>query len=52
MQFTDGMKFDTRGPLRLTERSDGWYVVGQGMLIPVSGPEEGRRFITELKKEI
>ena len=49
MRFNDGMKFDTSGPLRLTRRSDGWYVIGEGMLMPVDSPEEGREIIKEMQ---
>lgn len=48
MQFTDGMRFDTSGPLRLTKRSDGWYVIGNGMLIPVQDPHEANRMIAAM----
>lgn len=51
IRFNDGMEFDTSGPLRLTHRSDGWYVVGQGMLIPVNDPKEGREIIAEEEKQ-
>ena len=37
------MNFDTSGPIRLTHRSDGWYVIGDGMLIPVNSEEEGEK---------
>ena len=50
MRFSDGMTFDTSGPLRLTRRSDGWYVIGNGMLCPVNSVEEGERFIKRLEK--
>ena len=50
MQFSDGMKFNTSGEYRLTHRSDGWYVVGRNMLIPVKGPSEGTAFISEMKQ--
>ena len=49
MRFSDGMKFDTSGPLRLTRRSDGWYVIGEGMLMPVDSQEEGREIIKEMQ---
>jgi hypothetical protein len=49
MRFSDGMKFNTSGPLRLTRRSDGWYVIGEGMLMPVDSPEEGREIIKEMQ---
>jgi len=28
MKFSDGMEFDLSGPMRIEERSDGLYVVG------------------------
>ena len=49
MRFSDGMTFDTSGPLRLTRRSDGWYVIGGGWLIPVDSPEEGMEIIAKMK---
>ena len=50
MRFNDGMTFDTSAPLRLTKRRDGWYVIGQGMLLPVDSPAEGREIIDQMKK--
>ena len=50
MRFSDGMTFDTSGPLRLTRRKDGWYVVGNGMLCPVDSIEEGEKFIARSKE--
>ena len=50
MRFSDGMTFDTSGPLRLTLRSDGWYVIGNGMLCPVSSAEEGKKLIEKIEK--
>ena len=35
LKFTDGEEFDTSGPLRKEERYDGWYVLGNNMLIPM-----------------
>lgn len=48
LRFSDGVTFDTSGVLRKERKSDGWYVVGQGKLIPVSGPEEADDLIKEL----
>jgi len=45
LRFSDGMEFNTSGPLRITRRSDGLYVVGNGMLCAVDSPEEGRELI-------
>lgn len=50
IRFTDGMEFDTSGELRKVKRSDGWYVVGDGMLVPVGGPEEADAFIDNFTK--
>jgi len=53
LKFSDGMEFDTSGELRVECRKDGCYVVGEGMLIPVSDRKEGEELIQELtgKKE-
>ena len=48
MRFSDGMEFNTDGEYRLTFRSDGWYVVGGGMLLPVRDAEEGQKVINEM----
>jgi hypothetical protein len=52
LQFSDGMSFDLDGALRLTLRSDGWYVVGEGTLMAVDSVEEGREFIEEQKAKV
>ena len=53
LRFSDGIQFDTNGELRVECRSDGCYVVGEGMLVPVSDRKEGEELIQELtgKKE-
>jgi hypothetical protein len=51
LTFSDGMKFDTSGPLRVTRRSDGYYVVGEGMLIPVADREEGKQMIADMEQQ-
>ena len=48
LEFSDGVKFNMQGPLRLERRRDGWYVVGQGMLIPVSDRVEGAEVIADM----
>jgi hypothetical protein len=48
LKFSDGMEFETSGPLRAEERSDGWYIVGGGMLIPVKSQEEAQAQIKKL----
>ena len=52
LTFTDGETFDLSGPiLRLEERYDGWYVLGNNRMIPVSSQDEGRRLIDEQMAE-
>jgi hypothetical protein len=51
LKFSDGMEFDTSGPLRIESRSDGLYVVGNGQLIPVSSREEAKEIIRRDKSE-
>ena len=45
LKFSDGMVIHTHGELRCIEFSDGWYVVGEGKLIPVPNENEGKRVI-------
>jgi len=47
LTFTDGESFDLSGPLRLEERYDGWYVLGDNRMVPVSSQDEGIRLIDE-----
>ena len=47
IEFSDGMNFDTSGPLRVVRKSDGYYVVGRNMLVPVNDREEGLEIIRE-----
>jgi hypothetical protein len=51
LRLSDGMEFDTTGPLRIESRSDGLYVVGNGQLIPVSSREEAEEIIKRDKSE-
>jgi hypothetical protein len=48
MRFSDGMSFDTSGPLRTVHKSDGLYVVGNGMLVPVDDYDEAEALIAKL----
>ncbi len=45
MRFSDGVTMNTDGPLRITRRHDGLYVVGEGMLMAIDTAEEGQEFI-------
>ena len=49
MKFTDDVSFNTDGELRMERRFDGLYVVGKGVLIPVSDEERAADLIKELK---
>lgn len=49
LRFSDGVQFDTSGPLRIEYRRDGLYVVGNGMLIPVKDKQEAEDFISKRK---
>ena len=49
LRFSDGVSFDTSGAYRIERRSDGYYVVGGGMLIPVADRAEGEEVIADLK---
>lgn len=50
LTFSDGMSFDTSGELRIISESDGLYVIGNGMLVPIKSYEEGAKLIESLKK--
>lgn len=45
------MEFDLSGPLRAEEREDGWYVVGQNLLIPVANLEQAKTEIAKHSKK-
>lgn len=49
LEFSDGMKINTDGPLRITREYDGLYVVGNGMLIPVSNEREAEKVLNNMK---
>lgn len=49
LTFSDGMTFDLSGQLRVELRSDGYYVLGQGMMMAVNTFEEGQEYILRNK---
>ena len=51
IKFSDGMQFDTSGPLRIIYRRDGLYIVGDNMLIPIRDANEGRDIIYRLERQ-
>lgn len=50
LKFNDGVNIDTSGSLRVLQLKDGYYVVGQGMCIPVCDLEEAHKVIKQFKK--
>ena len=50
IRFSDGINVDMSGPLRSLRLSDGLYVVGNGMMIPVEDRQEAQDIITEGKE--
>ncbi len=48
LRFSDGEDFDTGGEFRIEARRDGLYVLGGGMMIPVSSRAEGEEIIQEM----
>jgi hypothetical protein len=48
LKFSDGMIIHTHGPLRIIELSYGWYLVGDGKLIPVKDENEGSEILIRL----
>lgn len=48
LQFSDGEEFDLSGPLRVEERKDGFYVIGEGRMIPVRSRIDGLNTINEI----
>ena len=50
IKFSDGINVDTNGPLRPLKLPDGWYVVGEGMLVPMGSQEEAVEDIKLMKE--
>jgi hypothetical protein len=49
IKFSDGISINTDGKFKVIHISDGWYVVGKGMMIPVDDYEDGRETINNMK---
>ena len=47
LKFSDGETFNLSGPLRVELRSDGYYVLGQGMMMAVDTLEQGQKVIAD-----
>jgi hypothetical protein len=50
LRFNDGVSINTDGHLRIIHLKDGYYVVGEGLCMPVDTRAEGEEFIAEEKK--
>lgn len=50
LKFSDGEEFDLSGPLRVELRSDGYYVLGQNMMMAVNTFEEGQEYVSKNKQ--
>jgi len=48
LRFSDGINVNTSGELRPLKLPDGWYVVGEGKLIPVKDKEEAKSLIKSM----
>ena len=51
IKFMDGMEIKIDGEYRVTRKSDGLYVVGHGMCIPVDDAEEAEELLENLKSK-
>jgi hypothetical protein len=51
IKLTDGMEVQIDGEYRVTRKSDGLYVVGHGMCIPVDDDEEAKELLEQLKSK-
>ena len=51
LKFSDGEEFDTSGPLRVEKRNDGWYIIGEGKLIPVRSETDGLNTINQMIRD-
>ena len=45
LKFSDGEEFDLSGSYRKEYRTDGWYVLGENMMIPVKNEQEADEYI-------
>lgn len=48
LKFSDGESFDLSGPIRKEVRYDGWYVIGNNQLIPVSSEKAADDLVKRL----
>jgi hypothetical protein len=48
IRFSDGAQFETGGKYRVEHRRCGYFVVGHGLLRPVTDKADGERLIANL----
>lgn len=51
LRFSDGVTIDTSGEYRPLKLKDGWYVVGNGLCMPVESRKEALELIEGLTKK-
>jgi hypothetical protein len=51
LKFSDGEEFDLSGPLRVELRADGYYVLGENMMMAVNTLEQGMEYINNRKRK-
>ena len=51
LKFSDGEEFDLSGPLRVELRADGFYVLGENMMMAVNTLKEGIEYINSKKSK-
>lgn len=50
LRFSDGVNVNTDGPLRVKLLRDGWYVVGDGMLLPCDSQQDAEQTLKDLSR--
>lgn len=48
LKYTDGIEIDTDGPFRILNFLDGWYLAGEGLLIPLKNEQEGLDYLDQI----
>lgn len=50
LRFTDGVEIETSGELRKLRLDDGFYIVGEGQLIPCDDEAEADALLAEMRE--
>ena len=51
IKLTDGMEIQIDGEYMVTSKSDGLYIMGHGMCIPVDDSEDAQELLDKLKSK-